>query len=149
MLGVMGVGTGQWRRARDWTDVYVANVFLPLVIGGLVTSNGGSLGMLCAVLTIWAVGLVVCTRAARLGRVLFAGGKVVAVCQLFPVLQVVSACCAFWAWNAVGGTLNRGGLMSEVGGFAVTLLTAQPLLLAAFVFGGGHRLLIEWRDDGD
>jgi hypothetical protein len=149
MLAAMKISREQWDRAAEWTGLYAANLVIPLLIGRVATAYGGGLGMLSAVVAVWAAGLVVCARTVRLSGILFYGAGVVALCQMVPVLQIVAGYFALRAWSAVGGALDEGGVKSEVGGFAVTLMTAQPLLLAAFVFGGGHRLLVEWRGDDD
>lgn len=42
-----------------WTAIYVANLILPLLLGWGVTSDGGRIGMICAIAALWAFGLLV------------------------------------------------------------------------------------------
>jgi hypothetical protein len=134
-----------------WSLVYGANLVLPLPLSLAVCGKGGQVGVMFGAGLVWAVGLIVCLRPGRLRGVLLRGASVVAWTQFCPVLQIGAGLLALWTGDEVARSLNLQveGPVAEVGFFLVTLLTAQPLLLAAFVFGGGHRLLFDDPDGGD
>jgi hypothetical protein len=108
--------------------------------------------MLFAVGLCWVVGLVACVRFPRLSSVLITGGTIVAFTQFFPVLQVLAGALAIATFKRLTGDGLTPGT-GPVAGFVITLWTAFPLLLAAFVFGGGHRLIrsasLEGGDDDE
>jgi hypothetical protein len=132
-------------RALGWSGIYGLNLFVPLPLGLLVIRDGsGWIGMLFAVALCWATGLVVCTQFPRLYSVLSPGGVLIAFTQFFPVLQIIAGAVAIGTYEDLGGdnVLQTG--LQAIGGFVVTLWTAFPLLLAAFVLGGGFRLVLSW-----
>jgi hypothetical protein len=135
----------EWSPAFEWSCVFAANLFVPLPLGLLITADGGWVGMIAAVLVCWVAGLVLCMRPGRLGRVLIVGGSLVACAQMFLIPHIVVGMLALWVCHSIAEAAQfpRTGLWAEVGGFAATLLTAQPLLLAALWLGGVRRLFSE------
>jgi hypothetical protein len=131
----------QW--ALAWTGVLALNLPLPLLLAVTLTNQGGAYGIAAGILVYWAAGLTLGLLLPRLGEVLTRGGIVVAALQ--PLFALHFAAGAFgmavWHWMRSGPTFGQPGLWAEIDGFAVTLLTGQPLLLAAWLFGGGVRLL--------
>jgi hypothetical protein len=99
--------------------------------------------MALAILICWFTTLVFCLNSERLETVLFNGGLAVAICQVAPILQFGCGMLAMWAWETIAGDVrpNSDGFSGFLAGFAVTLLTAQPLLFAAWFLGGGIRML--------
>src|SRR5262245_37971278 len=135
----------RWRTGLIWSGVFAANLVVPLFLGLQATRNGGATGMACAILVYWTGGLTICLRASRLGAVLIRGGGRVALCQFLLMPHLAAGLFAIWFWTDLIGQppLPWGGPSAEVGGFVVTLVTALPLLVAAFFFGGGLRLLAD------
>lgn len=129
-------------RAALWTAVFFLNLPVPMFLGLFVTSNrGGGFGMLVAVVAVWVTVLVLCGSSPRVGQVVIRGATVVAWSQLLPVLQVGAGVLAIRTWESAFGRSGTGS-HPEVAGLGITLLTAMPLLFAALVVGGGHRLVL-------
>ena len=125
--------------------MYAVNLFLPLTAGVWITTGkgGGLIGMLAAVVVGWLVGIGGCYQLPRTTEAVTVGGMYVAMFQLLPVLHLAAGTLAVVAWDQVvgGSPFEPPGWRAEVGGFVVTLLTALPLMLIAWVFGRGPRLL--------
>lgn len=129
-------------RAALWTGVFFVNLPVPMLLGLVVTSNkGGATGMFAAVTAVFSAGLVLCGCFPRLGQVLIRGAGAVALLQTVPLLQVGAGVLAIAAWEYAFGWPDNS-LATEATVFGMTLSTAMPLLLAALVFGGGHRLIL-------
>ena len=128
-----------------WSGVFAANLLLPLTVGVLITTGkgGGLIGMFAAVVVCWLVGLGGCYQMPRATEAVTVGGMYVAMFQLMPVFHLPAGFVAVLVWaEGVGGPLFQPpGWRAELSGFAVTLLTALPLLFLAWVFGRGPRLL--------
>jgi hypothetical protein len=130
-----------WGWAVAWTLVYGANLFVPLMFGMSATAGGGWVGMGVAVVAIWSAGLVACQRPGRLRMALVIGATAVGLSQVVPFLHIISGMIAIGTWEKVSGDIvgvdigGDGPGLSESGGFAVTVMTAQPLILIALVFG--------------
>jgi hypothetical protein len=140
------------KRARHWTGVFLVNLIVPSLLGLMwVSRGGGAAGAMVATTGVWAAGLVLCGRSARVGDVLIRGGFAVAVCQIVPIIHLICGIAAMVTWESFVGPSwpyeERAAV--EASGFAVALLTAMPLLFAAVVCGGGHRLILETDADGD
>jgi len=131
----------QW--AFVWSGVVALNLPLPLLLGLTLIPNGGTGGIVAGILVYWAAGLALGLLMPRLGSALGGGGLVVAALQPIFVLHFAAGAFGMSVWHHLrsGSTIGHPGLWAEADGFAVTLLTGQPLLLAAWVFGGGVRLL--------
>jgi hypothetical protein len=105
------------------------------------------MGMGAAVLALGSAGLVLCQRPGRFRLALVIGATAVGLSQVVPVLHIVAGVVAIETWEFASGanvnvTTGRG--LSEVGGFAVTVMTAQPLILAALLFGYAFCWMREW-----
>ena len=131
----------QWSLA--WTGILAFNVPLPLFLATTLIRNGGVGGLVAGILVYWAAGLALGLLLPRLGEALATGGIVVAALQPAFFLHLAAGFFGLNTWSLMrsGPVFGEPGLWAEVDGFAVTLLTGQPLLLAAWVFGGGVRLL--------
>ena len=92
--------------------------------------------MAAGVLLLWTVGLAVCAWPGRLRQLLVVGGWVVAASQVLVLPHIFVGTFALESWDAITGA-NSGinGPLSEIGGFAITLMTGQPLILLALVIG--------------
>jgi hypothetical protein len=123
-----------------WTCVFTANLPLLFVLGWEHTANrGGTVGMLLAVAGCYATGFFLCVCEGELRLALTRGGLWVALLQLIPVLHLGFGVVAV----LIVGEFPLYPFNSthrELRGFLLTVLTALPLLLAAFLTGGGLRL---------
>jgi hypothetical protein len=131
----------QW--ALVWTGVLALNLPLPLLLGLTLTNRGGTGGIVTGILVYWAAGLTLGLLMPRLGEALTRGAFVVAALQPMFFLHFAAGAFGMWAWHQMrsGPPFGQPGLWAEADGLAMTLLTGQPLLLAAWVFGGGVKLL--------
>lgn len=131
----------QW--ALVWSGVLALNLPLPLLLGLTLTSRGGTGGIVAGILVYWAAGLALGLFLPRLGEALTRGAFVVAALQPMFFLHFAAGAFGMWAWHQVrsGPPFGQPGLSAEADGMAVTLLTGQPLLLAAWLAGGGVKLL--------
>lgn len=138
------------RRAGHWARVYLANLIVPFLIALVLTHRheGGCFGALAAAGVVGATGFICCGWFPRLGGVLIRGARVLAFTQFFPILHLGSLTVAVLTWfEAFGFRLSTVSSVREVAFFGVALLAALPLFFLAFVFGGGHGLVIAMDDD--
>ncbi len=126
-----------------WSGLYTVNLLVPVMFGFLSADGSARVGMLLAILLFWVAGCVVCALPGRLRQALTRGAAVVAPSQVFPVLQIVSGCLAIDLWSELTG--HRGKLGTEVAGFVVTALMAQPLIVLALTIGGVGSWWFDWR----
>lgn len=113
-----------------WVAVFLANLPLPLLFGFAVTSGNSTLGMLAGVAVVWLIGHFAVARVRPIRTPLMFGGAVIAASQVLPLAQIVAGMLAM---TAVTG--RDVGLQSAPDGFAVTLLTAALLAVAALALG--------------
>ena len=136
--------TADWSpsvRGTLWTAVFAANLPLPGLLGWIYTSYyGGTVGMLAAVVLLYAVGLALCVRTDGLGPVLIRGGTWVALGHIFPIMQLGAGVAALWLFDRAWMPERRTAEM-EGKAFAVTVVTGMILAAATFVLGGGYFLL--------
>lgn len=72
------------------------------------------------------------------------GGGAVALSQSVQFLHFISGMLALELW---GGSLGGGGKpLTEIGGFAVTVMTGGPLMVLATVSGLVFDRLFVWRE---
>lgn len=127
-------------RITGWTVVYLLNLIVPGFLGFIVCKDGGLLGMLLGIAAFYGIVTWGVIRWRRFGRWATLGGVAIALTQFWPVLQMSAGIFALGVWNTGTGTgvgkNNLGtGALAEVGGFAVTILTGQPLFFGALLIG--------------
>jgi hypothetical protein len=129
----------------NWSIVFGLNLILPLPLGILVTQAGGTLGLLAALFLCWAAGLVACDRLPHVVQAVTRGGVIVAAVQGTMIIHTALGIASAFVWQQVTGhsVFTGSGWRAEVDGFAVTVLVAQPLLGAAWLFGGGPARLVK------
>jgi hypothetical protein len=137
-------------RTLHWTGAFFLNLILLLPLGLVATARGGMVGLLFGLTAVWAGGYALCGRSPRVGGVMIWGGTALAAFQVAPVLHVGSWLAALATWHHIFPKSGTGGdkVDAAASAFGITLLTAMPLLFAAFVFGGGHRLILGTSADG-
>jgi len=137
-VGVVG------RRVRllqlAWTAVFLVNLPLPVLFGLSATENDGRAGMFVATLLLLILGFWVCATSGRAGRVLIVGGVLVGLSQFIPALQFAAGMASLGLGQALGQVKPHyggepGNVISEAGGFLVTLSTGDLLMTASVALG--------------
>lgn len=152
-----------WPLAVYWTLVYSVNLCVPVLFGIASVPESAYPGMALGVVVIYAAGVLLCGYRFRSGRSLLWGGSMIAVTQVVPLHYFLVGGTALELWAGVSGVNLRhfsdGREPPEpsmvpiccLGTFVVTLLTAQPFLLAAFLLGALTRWLAGdrpiWRNE--
>lgn len=125
-----------WRR---WSRVFALNMIVPLLFGLPMTFGIGWVGMFAAVPVLFALGGCVCACQPNIGRALIRGGVLVALSQLFPVLQIMAGLVAMDLTAVLGQVKATVGRPPEVasvsGGFLMTIFTGLLLMCAALFLG--------------
>jgi large-conductance mechanosensitive channel len=138
------------RRARAWTFgawifVCAINLAVPLLFSATLIEAHGKIGMMLAIVSFFFCGCCLCAFQRDLALAVIIGGVFVALTQLFPILHIVAG----WIGVAVGDALGLADfgsgdksprLLSEFGGFVVTLITGGILMAVATGIG----LAIQW-----
>jgi hypothetical protein len=131
-----------------WVTVLAANLVLPAQLGWEVTRGGGRLGLVAAVVLLWAAGHLLLARGPALGEPLVLGGVVTAAAQFFPVLQLMAGLTSLWVVERLTGPpeahLPFGSGLTDAKAFAATILTAAQVAIVALVFGPVVRLFAEF-----
>ncbi|MDG3004559.1 hypothetical protein [Paludisphaera mucosa] len=129
---------------RAWMLVCAGNLIVPGFFGTMLTREGGRLGMVLGVLVVLWLGRRACRHAREAVLTVVYGGWVVAVLQIFPLLQVAAGFCG------VGAAVQTGRAMRSdythiddvFGGLLATLVTGGLLIVVAAVFGLIGRLAV-------
>ncbi len=128
-------------RRRIWTLVFALNLIVPLFFGWMMTADGGRFGMAAGIGLLWYLGDRACGWTDGWGRALVSGGFVVALSQLFPLLQIwagiVGTGIATALERVTSGEPRVGGtLHTELGGLIATGVTGLCLMGVAAFCGG-------------
>ena len=119
-----------------WAFVFAVNLALPLLFSSSITQQHGKLGMSIAALFLLASGCHVCSISRKQAAVLISGGALVGLSQLFPFLQFIAGILGLIVGQFLGlvyaGNDERSPqIISEFGGFVVTLVTGGILMAAS------------------
>jgi hypothetical protein len=134
--------TPAWPWQIGWSFVFGANLILPLLFGWEMTRRGGWIGMGCAIVVWWTLGLLACVCARRLATRLVYGGVLVALFQGCFIPHIIVGTISLGIWSALSGdavgdhVVMAGARFPEIGGFVVTFLTGGQLLFLALICGG-------------
>lgn len=140
------------RLLAGWTAVFLLNMPLPLLYGWIFTQNHGRAGMFAAAATLLLLGGWVCVTQRKLGLALVVGGAPLALSQIFPLAQFMAGLVALIIGDFFRQVENKddtvGEVVSEPGGFLVTMITGSLLMGAALVLGLLLRALMpaRWRE---
>jgi hypothetical protein len=124
-----------------WTLIFGLNLIVPLLLGWSMCGSRGKVGLCLAVAIYWVLGLLVCSRRKRWGRVLVSGSIPVAFSQFWPFAQMWAGIIAIRLWSILGSKSDPiqdfGGVrsLSGLGGFVVTWLTGGMLITVAVALG--------------
>jgi len=129
---------GPWLLAIEWTAVLMFNMIVPVLLGWSMTNSQAKMGSAIAVALVATLGYYACVRFPTPMLLTIRGGMVVAVSQVFPVLQVLCGALAIHGLIVVGWIQEssfREMLSFVFSGFMVTLLTGLFLLATSLVIG--------------
>ncbi|MCC9599758.1 hypothetical protein LOC67_04225 [Stieleria sp. JC731] len=117
-----------------WSVILPINLIVPGLIAMGMLAPTGWIGVLPAVLAIYAIGLWVCYRHTNLAVRVTIGGSIVAFFQFVPILHLFAGIVGF---EVVGATFDHGGgpSLGPVQAFAITLIVAAILLTVSVVIG--------------
>ena len=117
-----------------WFGVFVFNLIVPLLFGLLTTDKGGRIGMAIAVIMFFAAGCWICVNHREIGCFLIAGGFLVGLSQMVPVLQFAAGLVGIVICHVVR-LMDTEDATNEFGGFVLTLITGGILLGVSTVSG--------------
>ncbi len=125
-----------------WIGVYAVNLILPVYLGLMRTREGGRVGMMVGIITVFALGCRACFVYREAMLTVAYGGWIVAASQFVPFLHIWAGLIGVDV--AVAMTRETGDLSTAIGGFLATLLTGGILIAFAAVFGLVIRWIISW-----
>ena len=122
--------------------VFLLNLPVPFFWGVTVNEKRNTFFMLAGCAMLLALGCFLCSRSRRIGFSLTAGGRVVALSQLFPMLQITVGVLVVEGFGAATGLVKSDeyGAAYESGispwaCLVFTLLTGLILMGIALVLG--------------
>ncbi len=133
-----------------WVFVFAINMAIPLLFGTSMTEQHGRLGMSVAALLLLVFGCFICAANRKLAVTLLAGGAVVALAQLFPILHIIAEVIGMSVGQALGHATLDGDdgpsrITSEFGGFIVTFVTGGILMAGGLFMGVLLRFVTSFR----
>ncbi len=123
------------RQQRYWVVVFVANLIVPLPFGLTCTEGIARMGMCAAIGLLWFLGYEAVRKIPRMGFVLNSGGSIVALSQIWPLLQFTSGFLSLSVGESVALVSRDMKIASAIGGLLVTLLTGGTLMAIAWMLG--------------
>lgn len=111
-----------------WLVGYGVNLPVPIMFAMMFISPAGFTGMLVGIIMVMSIGMLAARRLKQLNRIALRGGLLLAITQLFPILQMFSGIMA-------GSTLEKLGYPfdSMVDSPAGTNLGFVPCMLAVLM----------------
>lgn len=135
-------GASDWRifAFAAWPVLLVLNSSVPLLLGSRMIQEHGKWGVALAVLLFATGGWVICARWPWLRSRLLSGAGILALTQVFPLLQIIAGVIALkiavrFGQARVASDFAPDRIHSELGGFVVTAITGGILFCAAVVIG--------------
>jgi hypothetical protein len=113
-------------------------MIVPLLLGWSMTESGGKIGLLIATITLFAAGECLCIFAPTIAAPVIVGAVVVALSQLYPILQMIAGLAAVGIGRRLGLMLDAdpvGVFRSGAGGFVVTVVTGSILIAESAAVG--------------
>ncbi len=129
---------GTWLLSFEWTAVYLLNLVIPSFLAWTMTTAPARIGALGAIVILLAVGYCLCQVRPLWMLVTIRGSFLVAISQIFPILQIMCGALAIRSLIFIGWIEEanfREMLGTTASGFIVTMLTGGSLLLISAVLG--------------
>jgi len=128
----------------EWTAVLCFNLIVPVLFGMGMTSERAKIGVFLAIAMIACIGYYFCYARPLPVLFIIRGGVLVALSQMFPMLQVFAGALSIQILLTLGiiedsDILNM--LSTATAGFLAALLTGTILMSAAFIVGVLLRLV--------
>lgn len=128
-----------WQWTAVWSTLFALNAGLPLALGLLLFRDAGLPGMFAALWVLWAAGVVGGASSERFRLLVTAGGYVVTMLQVCPILQGGAALVGYVLADGLIRLFAPGGpvgpVLMEVAVFTLTLIAGQLLIALAALFG--------------
>jgi hypothetical protein len=120
-----------------WSWVYIANLPFPALMGALLTSGLGLLGLAAGVVLLYEVGRRACYGYPWAARIVSYGGVVVAVAQIFPIYHVLAGMAGVGSACFVLNLreFSDGSGLDPVAALIATVVTGLLLLAWAGAMG--------------
>lgn len=121
-----------------WMVVFALNMIMPGLLGWIVTSDQGRLGMIAGALLMLCGGWTVCYYRPAIAAKTILGAVPIALSQLFPILQFIAGMIGFALADGLGLSIDDelvGPITSELGSLVVTVVTGSILITEAAVVG--------------
>lgn len=122
-----------------WPVVLILNLATPVLFASSMTGEHGKLGVVAAVVVFLVIGWLACFARPKLANRLLAGSAILAVTQIFPVIQIVAGSVAVSIGGAIGAAeVNEWEdprLTSELGGFVVASITGVVMAGVSMAVG--------------
>lgn len=147
-----------WLSIYGWPVVFAANMIVPLLIGLDVTREGGLTGLVIACALLLVAGWVFYYLRPQSMRTVLLGAAMLAVTQIFPILQIVAGLGALLVVETIGLPVSPQSwspspppVVLDLSIFWITCQTAITLILLAIALGAfaGIFLPRHWLDPAE
>jgi hypothetical protein len=133
-------------RLGMWSIAFASNLVVPLLIGWMVTQQGGRIGMVAGIGLLWYLGYRVCVASDGCGRALVIGGILVAATQFCPILPVFAGLMGLGVAERLWPeSFVNMGTKTELGGFIATVVMGLVMMGVAAVIGSIANVLFPRR----
>jgi hypothetical protein len=129
-----------WIGFCAWPVVFMFNLIIPLIFGLDMTPERGRIGIGMGCLSLLTAGWLLCCYSPATLRQIILGGVVVACTQVYPILQLIAGMLALAGAELMGLSVNGDDagieyIVSETGGFVVTVLVGAELIAFSLFIG--------------
>lgn len=122
----------------EWTGVLCFNLIVPILFGMGMTSERAKLGVFAAIVMIACIGYYFCYARPLPVLFIIRGGVLVALSQVFPILQVFAGALAI-SILLTSGIIEDSDILhmleTATAGFLAALLTGTILMTASLIVG--------------
>ena len=140
-----------WFAIAAWPCLFMLNMVFPLLMGWMMTSQKGRIGLGAASLIWLILGWLLCYYKPDYARRLLIGSVLTACSQVFPVLHIILGFIGIFVAEIVGGRITDtdmgpGLFANEIGAFIVTFVVGGGLIIMAGGIGAFIGLFMPKRD---
>ncbi len=119
-----------------WPIVQACNMFLAALFGWGITQDHGRIGIFFAAMWFLVAGWFLCCVRPVSARKLIFGAILLALTQVFPIIQMIAGTVAFMTALSLGlAAENPETVTTEFGGFLMTFIVGGILICCAWVMG--------------
>ena len=128
-----------WFQQVRWPAVFALNLIVPLMLATNFVPEKGNVGLASAIVVLYLAGWLFCRLGPECERSLIRGGALIALTQLFPILQVLAGLLAFGIMASLGAAVDADnanfGIQRERDAFAITMMVGLMLMSLAAGLG--------------